>query len=326
MSLPRERLAWIDRMRGLAILSVVIQHSTNYFVGDFVYAKVIGIANMAVFFFISGFIWEKTARVETLSAAGKFLVKKTRQLFLPLVVWNFVSPFFFTTDWQMLTLADVVEAYREPHLWFLLTLYGYAFYFAAFRIFSKWGGQKIGVCFWILALAALFVVWRKFGWFKFETLYFVYFAFGVLISRFRKEERVLGNQWTVGLSLVCVLLLTAFWSSGATSLTNIVVKVAVSFSVICLTYLCCTRFVWISPCESFIQLCGRCSLAIYILHWPFTHLTATKFEWPQTELLAFVPIVIYGILICYVCIGLKLVVSLSRVMNFLLFGEVLKKH
>lgn len=142
MSLPRERLAWIDRMRGLAILSVVIQHSTNYFVGDFVYAKVIGIANMAVFFFISGFIWEKTARVETLSAAGKFLVKKTRQLFLPLVVWNFVSPFFFTTDWQMLTLADVVETYHEPHLWFLLTLYGYAFYFAAFRIFSKWGGRK----------------------------------------------------------------------------------------------------------------------------------------------------------------------------------------
>ena len=67
--LKQERIPWIDRMRGLAILSVVIQHlSYNYVnVGEFVFMKLIGISNMAVFFFISGYIWDQTARINNLN-------------------------------------------------------------------------------------------------------------------------------------------------------------------------------------------------------------------------------------------------------------------
>lgn len=50
-----QRLLWIDRMRGLAILSVVIQHLTYYYQNDFIYHKLIGISNMALFFFVSGY-------------------------------------------------------------------------------------------------------------------------------------------------------------------------------------------------------------------------------------------------------------------------------
>jgi fucose 4-O-acetylase-like acetyltransferase len=62
----QERLIWVDRMRGLAILSVVIQHLTYYYLNDIIYHKLIGISNMAVFFFISGYILEKTTEIKNI--------------------------------------------------------------------------------------------------------------------------------------------------------------------------------------------------------------------------------------------------------------------
>lgn len=144
------RIIWIDRMRGLAILSVVIQHLTYCFENQFVYHKLIGISNMAVFFFISGYIIEKTSRIENTKDFFIFLKKKTIQLMLPFIMWQFiVRKFFFVTDWQMLTWSDIMDGFIHPSLWFLLTLYGYMFAFAGFRIIAnleikrlhnKWGG------------------------------------------------------------------------------------------------------------------------------------------------------------------------------------------
>lgn len=138
-----ERLIWVDRMRGLAILSVVIQHLTYYYQNDFMYHKLIGIANMSIFFFISGFIWAKTARIETWNDGLHYVIKKTIQLMLPFIVWTFiVAPYFFQTNWETWTFAKIVDEFVNPHLWFLLALYGYTFYFVIFKIFNKQGGGE----------------------------------------------------------------------------------------------------------------------------------------------------------------------------------------
>lgn len=139
-----DRIVWIDRMRGLAILSVVIQHLTYNFSNEFVYHKLIGISNMAVFFFVSGYILSVTTRINTIQDGLRFLYKKTIQLMLPLVVWQLlVTPYFFTDTWVPLTTKDVIDVFKEPHLWFLLTLYGYMFAFAfyVYLFKNKSGGE-----------------------------------------------------------------------------------------------------------------------------------------------------------------------------------------
>ena len=72
----RERIAWIDRMRGIAIMSVVVQHLTGGLNNEFVYHKLIGISNMALFFFVSGYIIEQTSKIETIRDSIHFLKKK----------------------------------------------------------------------------------------------------------------------------------------------------------------------------------------------------------------------------------------------------------
>lgn len=320
----RQRLVWVDRMRGLAILSVVIQHLTYCYSNDLVYHKLIGISNMAVFFFISGYIWEKTAHINNMAEAMSFLVKKTRQLLLPLLVWNIVTPYFFHTDWQLPTVSTFVEVFTEPHLWFLLTLYGYCFYFVLFKLFNKWGG-RYGIAFWVLSYILLFIVWRKFGLFKFETLYFVYFAVGTLVAGNKwVEEKGLSNSVVSVLSFIAILLLTNFWVSGQTSVLNVVIKMVVSCSVIVVTYLSCTRLNWNVHFDSFIRQCGQFSLAIYVMHWIFLHVW-TDVDIPQNELLAFFPVFLYAVIICYACILLKKIVALSPFMDFVLFGNKLTR-
>lgn len=72
-----ERLHWIDRMRGLAILSVVIQHLVIYNTHNtYVFHHLIGISNMAVFFFISGYILNQTTWIVNAKETGLFILKK----------------------------------------------------------------------------------------------------------------------------------------------------------------------------------------------------------------------------------------------------------
>lgn len=129
-----QRLDWIDRMRGFAILSVVIQHMTMSFTNDFVYLKIIGIANMGLFFFISGYLMVATCRWTALPDMAKFCRKKLRALMIPFVTWGILMPAFaFQTAWHPITLDTIVTEWHHPHLWFLLTLMGYSLLFAVYR-------------------------------------------------------------------------------------------------------------------------------------------------------------------------------------------------
>lgn len=170
----------------------------------------------------------------------------------------------------------------------------------------------------------LFVVWRKFGSFKLETLYFIYFALGTLIAKSGLEEKAFSNNIVTAISFVAVLLMTDFWVSGQTSVLNIIIKIVVSCSVIVITYLSCTRLNWNVKFDNFIIQCGQFSLAIYVMHWMFLRIW-TEIDIPQNELLAFLPVLLYGVVICYVCILLKKILALSPLMDFVLFGNKIRR-
>lgn len=321
-----ERLIWVDRMRGLAILSVVIQHLTYYYQNDFMYHKLIGIVNMSIFFFISGFIWAKTARIETWNDGLHYVIKKTIQLMLPFIVWTFiVAPYFFQTNWETWTFAKIVDEFVNPHLWFLLTLYGYTFYFVIFKIFNKQGGVKTGILFWMTVLFILTAIWYKWHMFKLATLYLPYFALGTLVSQKNLTEKLASNRILSTLSLLSVFLLLGYWESGHTSLLNIGIKLIVSLSMILVTYAVCNKLNWNKYFDKFILMCGKYSLAIYIMHWSFLHIIDEKPLIVQNELIAFIPMLIIAILICYTCVLFKNIIALFPVADFLLFGNYKKQ-
>lgn len=317
-----KRLVWVDRMRGLAILSVVVQHLTFYFQNEFIFHKLIGISNMALFFFISGFILETTAKITTLKESALFLLKKSSQLLLPFAVWTFFADkYFFQTEWAALSADSILSEIINPHLWFLPTLFCFSILFTINKFSIKGGGGRFSILFWGFIAVTLLLIWYRWGILKMSALYIIYFAAGTILSQNKSVDKLFQNQILATLALAIIVLCLPFWQSGATSMINISTKIAISFSVILIIYNLCTRLTWSKWWDKFILECGKFSLAIYVSHWCFLHIFDTKPTIVQNELLVFIPIFGFAILICLTCILFKKIVQLFPAADFLLFGE-----
>lgn len=330
-NIERDRIVWIDRMRGIAILSVVIQHMTYSFGNDFIYHKLISISNMGVFFFISGYIMNETTRISTLSEALPFMKKKAIQLLLPLVTWCLIVRKYFFEDialWQWATLEELFVFWQKPQLWFLLTLYGFSILFAVYRmVVKRSGGGGFCILYWLLANIISLGIWKMTDDFYNLTMYMPFFTLGVIVSSYNLLG-ILQRRWLIDASLLVILLLTMSWHSGQTSFQNIIIKIIVTMGMICLLYNIC-QLNWNKYVNGFLIKCGIYSLAIYCAHWPFniiTDITISKPTIVQNELVAFTITLCAAAISCYTCICFKQIVSRSHIMDLLLFGSMKKNR
>ena len=303
------------------MFSVVVQHMSNSFPNDFVYHKLIAISNMAVFFFVSGYIIQSTAKISGLKDVVRFIWKKCKQLLLPFVVWGLlVNNFFFKSEWSILTIQDLVDEWHHPSLWFLLTLFGYMLWYGLYGLVTRnvrMGGAKI--MFWLIALALNAALWKVTGDFGTSLNYLPYFAIGVLFADLNKVD-ILGNKYLSILALPIIFLVTSFWSSGSGSFLNLGLKFLVSISVIIVIYRLCTELDWNSRINGFISMCGINSLAIYCVHRYFTNIWMPNVPFTNNEFLALLYATCLAIILCYLCVFFKRIVQQSPLTDFLLFG------
>ena len=110
-----KRLIWVDALRGLLILLVVIGHSLQF--GDYenrICWNIIYSFHMAAFFVVSGYVNYKES-YQLLS-----LKKKVTQLLLPFVVWTVLTILLQGWDWHCL-LNVILRPDRS--YWFLYVLF-----------------------------------------------------------------------------------------------------------------------------------------------------------------------------------------------------------
>lgn len=121
-----KRIDYIDELRGLAIILVVIGHliqfngfSTNNPVFEFIYSF-----HMPLFFSISGYITQKVTCVFNLRQLIIFIKKKFLALIIPLFTWSLIiNPFFLADDWTLLNFSHIWNIIISPGLWFLKMLF-----------------------------------------------------------------------------------------------------------------------------------------------------------------------------------------------------------
>lgn len=120
--IPREtgRVAWIDMMRGIAILLMILCHLSMY--GSFPYSlqKLIYVFHVPVFFFVTGCVEHFDLPV------GKFAGKKAKALLVPYFILFFLSRHLFLWD-HLDDLPDIffrlITGLNVGPLWFLPTLF-----------------------------------------------------------------------------------------------------------------------------------------------------------------------------------------------------------
>lgn len=77
---------------------------------------------MPLFFFISGYIAQKTVHINNGSQLCNFALNKARALLIPFFVWQlFANKYFFREDWISVTEIDPLYVWNNPGLWFFLS-------------------------------------------------------------------------------------------------------------------------------------------------------------------------------------------------------------
>lgn len=85
--------------------------------------------------FISGYLMVITCKWSGFKESVHFIFKKIRTLIIPLISWGILLPaFVFQNKWHTVSWESFVSEWKDPHLWFLLTLFGYSILFAIYRL------------------------------------------------------------------------------------------------------------------------------------------------------------------------------------------------
>lgn len=262
MDKPVVRETYLDILKGLAMLLVVMQHVGGGLNEGITFLYKV---DVPLFFVVSGYLVMKS----DISICSE-MVKKTKRIGVPFVVCFIFAAFWYGRDVLDILLHDIGKC----GYWFLLCLFLFYMMFYAFhKLFLANGGMRrtafvvvncaIEVLLLALSKFAPEVVDNVIG-FSYMSRYYLCFMMGVYIRLYGVERL---NR-TVG-SLMLVAACVAFTYKGANS--------NVSFLLYVIGYMCASACVFyfirsITP-PKFISavFCtiGRNSLAVYVLHFYF---------------------------------------------------------
>lgn len=277
MAPPRPRMYWMDALRGLAVLLVVLQHSTSYpaqrgtnlefYVVD-VSADVLSPYRMPLLLLLSGMLLGPSVRKSLFA----YFDGKIRKILWPLVLWALI------TGWSQGVLHDVVNLsfwLAGPlHMWYL----GVLLFCYAVGPVTRWISP------WVVAggfLAFLFLFdpddffWRRL------LYYAIYFFLGAAIWPHITRLQRLGPWFPITMGIIGILV-----SIG--SLARIVdVRPQMNLIWIFAPLAGMAAIVWLGPKlprMRWLEFAGRRSIVLYVAHFPImvwitlnlAHLTAVS--------------------------------------------------
>lgn len=331
MDNSKKRLDYVDCMRGIAILLVVIGHliQTNdiYYAHDHVFEFIYSF-HMPLFFAISGYIIAKTSKVRTIKELGIFSIKKFLALCVPLFTWElFMNRFVLHTALVGITFSDIATTILHPGLWFLKTLFVITIGFGIYDyLVNKLSSSKyllikeISVIFAFL----VYVIIIKSGFEEVNLLMFsgVFFV-GVYISKYKQLEQIVDTECLFLLALTIFLVVCTQWRfiNNGSRIYDIE-KVFISCSIfICLLKIT-KNLDYTQYYNKLFKKFGRYSLAIYVSHWGLLNIGLSMICFDRMNY--FWQFLIYGligIIICEICIVVSKLLAYSKWLNLFIYGK-----
>lgn len=328
-----KRIEYIDEIRGLAIILVVVGHliqfngvSTNNPVFEFIYSF-----HMPLFFAISGYITQKVTQITSFKQYILFVKKKIIALIIPLLAWSLlVTPFFLAEQWNAIGWNEVRQVIVSPGLWFLKMLFVILLFYGIFNWISHTTTKNVFVNFIFSitppVLISLFVVYI--GIMEANLIMFSYaFYLGVILSKYNKIEQFCMTDEVYGLTATVFLVLSTHWVFGGNFIDDIY-KITVSTAAFIFFLNLFTKLNINSNAKQALQLFGRYSLAIYVIQFYLCGIykgyTLIQIE-NINSIILFVITLAIAIPICYICVLIAKIIETNKLCNFFLLGKRINK-
>lgn len=264
------RYGYIDRVRGLAMLLVVMGHVILFSefnglqVEKSCLFQIIGLFHMPLFFTVSGVNVKYDYDVKH---GARKLCRRTLQLIIPFLILG--SLYTYTLGSH--SFVDFLSSYMKEGYWFLWVLFVYYLLNFVLIIVRRYV-RSIVVD--VLVVSSLYILLRIFysycgsdlqSWLSLPQIisYFPYFFMASMIAQYGLLEKLLSNEW-VRISVLVGAPLGCFFILSGVGHLRIIVR------------LLCILFVWVvmymtktNNSKAFLNLekWGRNTIWIYTLHY-----------------------------------------------------------
>lgn len=209
----KERLIWLDTLKGWLILTVVLGHAIQYCLTESYdtnyWWNLIYSFHMPAFMAASGFV---NYRPKTCNSGYLTLIKRRScQLLVPYLIWSCIK-WMLMTNHNMSGLTNIILK-PDGYFWFLWVLWVILIIFIVGDYISNLLKVKqeiiIGSISLFLVIVMVFLNMRVIG-FQFIAYYFIFYAFGYYCNKYR-------NLLTANKVGICFLFfvwfaMASFWN------------------------------------------------------------------------------------------------------------------
>ena len=338
----KQRNMYIDVLRGIAMLMVVLGHTmtgaTNNSEKSFLF-NIIWSLQMPLFILISGYVTRYSKRITSSFKLKSVLIKRTKAYLLPWFVWtifvrgiliNKEIPHLFHIFWNM-----------DSSYWFLFTIWAINVVYCISEFFSlkvqkDYQTFKNTIMIWIMFVFGMIILLGigiifglSFLGIKLTLYYMPFYFCGFLYGKYQDKIHMLKGSKKVIELVVAISAIVWMYSlirinlySLQDSGINIIIRAIVSMTG------CITIFGLIRDCNiikntvgNFLEWCGKHSLEIYLTHVLVLNLvnSITKYNFNTLE----------GILIVFVnyvitlsmCLIIITMINRNNYLKKILFGK-----
>ena len=321
------RIQYIDRLKGLAILLVVIGHLMAFCTHgerNPIY-EVICSFHMPLFMFLSGLVLTYTPPHYT----ARYLGKKALRFLLPMLWIGLLFTYTNGKDW----MAFIADRYKQGY-WYLYIL---TLFYLLMYVYGKLPKVKRS---WLLDLAYLafwqitfMVVDRMFG----EKLsdmtgcslcrgYWMFFL-GFMARRYGWAEWLSEHNWLFTLALVTYIPLLYAYETGIFVRFGQLLPLS---TFIILVFVFRQREHSVCKVEEVLAAVGRSTLDIYVLHYFILRVVsltdaATYLHHSSNYLLELVMLIAMALIVSGVCITVGKVLRQSDIIRIIVYGDLIKR-
>ncbi len=331
----KDRLIYIDRLKGFAIFLVVMGHVIQNNVANGTQNALFQIIysfHMPLFFFLSGYIADKTTKINTINTFLKFIKNKSISLLLPMLIWPLIHKYCFTNDVDFsfdTVFSLIINEIKSPGLWFLKMLFEVFICYSLFYIISNWLRFKnkiitdSSIIILILGiLISLSFILNDNSFITF-SLNFSFFMFGVLVSKYDFFKKILENKLILSFSLILFILLVGHYNFSEQDLIKMkLLKLVISILASIVFYSLSKMLIFNSKTDSYICLFGKKSLIIYVTHFAFFSILPKINLLPHDAsfILVFLITTPISVFLILFCIMIGKIVALLPFTNLLFYG------
>ena len=324
------RIEYIDKLKGLAIVLVVMGHVLEWGMGiKDSYANIFYAGfHMPLFMFLSGIFAMKSFKTFSFSECISFFYSKVRRIFLPFFIVGGLFSLLLTGDVMPVYDGELSAYWFLPALFYAMIvemMVGCVLYH--FKLYSsKW----CDMVFHLLVFGLLSLAYYKTNiviipFFLYFIKMYPFFLFGIWFAKYPYLKQLIQSSGIL-YSISIVLFFFCLWLQQQVTLP---IKFSGFFAIIVLMN------IFVAYCDKMrteLSSVGRYSLQIYVFHWFLipSLLPLGSWLWLQNDSLMVLPnenIVIFllisfiiAIPIIVICLILGKMVKRSFWLNYLLFG------